>query len=109
MVKENRYETILHRNYGATFAFLRSKLAELHLHIEKEDMSRGEIVARCLTASLNMVFWRTWSDKLVFEIKRLNAAETQVKVFTVPNLFRLNVEKNEEPIELNNLVSQLFN
>ena len=109
LLRESTYRTTLHKNYATTFASLRSKLAELHIGIEKEDVNKGEIVAQCLTACFNMVLWRCWSDRLIFEVKALGATKTQVTIYTVPNLFRLKVEKNEETIELNKLVSQLFN
>ena len=67
------------------------KLTQLHIDIEKEDMDKGEIVARCLTVPMKTIFWRCWSDRLVCEIKRLGVNDTQVRVFTVPNLFRMKI------------------
>jgi hypothetical protein len=56
----------------------------------------------------NVGLWRCWSDKLVFEIRRVEAAKTQVEIYAVPNLFRFRTNKNEEAIEVKKLASQLF-
>jgi len=57
---------------------------------------------------LNVGLWRCWSDKLVFEIRRVEAVKTQVETYAVPNLFRFRTNKNEEAIEVKKLASQLF-
>jgi hypothetical protein len=107
-LRENAHETVLRTDYARTFRSLLLKLSELQIGVEKEDTDKGTITARCLIGPINMVLWRCWNDRIVFEIKRIDAANTRVRVFTVPNLFRFKVEKNERPIELNDLVSQLF-
>jgi hypothetical protein len=108
MLKENAHEIVLGTDYATTFRSLRLRLSELHIGVEKEDMDKGTITAQCLTGPIKMVLWRCWNDRIVFEIKRIDAANTRVRVFTVPNLFRFKVEKNERPIEVNDLVCRLF-
>jgi hypothetical protein len=107
-LRELVHSATLPRDYSTTFASLLSKLAELEIDVAGEDKDRGEIVARCLTRPVNLIFWRCWSDKLVFEVKPTDTARTQVKIYAVPKLFRYRTYKNEETFELRELVSQLF-
>jgi hypothetical protein len=108
MLRDNAHETVLRTDYTTTFRSLRLKLSELHIGVEKEDMDKGTITAQCLTGPVKTVLWRCWNDRIVFEIKKIDAANTRVRVFTVPNLFRFKVERDERPIEVNDLVSHLF-
>lgn len=103
------HRATIHRDYATTFASLLSKLAGLKIDVASEDKDRGEVVARCLTCPVNLILWRCWSDKLIFEVKRIDAAKTQVKMYAVPNLFRYKTYKNEETFEMRRLVSQIFN
>jgi hypothetical protein len=107
-LRELVHSATLDCDYASTFASLTSKLAELKIDVASADKDSGEIVARCLTCPVNVIFWRCWCDKLVFEVKRTSTAETQVKIYAVPNVFRYRTYENEEAIELKKLVSQLF-
>lgn len=106
-LRELVHSATLHCDYATAFASLTSKLAELKIDVAREDKDSGEIVARCLTCPVNVIFWRCWSDKLVFEIKRIDSAKTQVKIYAVPNLFRYRTHRDEETVELRELVSRL--
>jgi len=108
LLREVVHKTTLQSDPATAFASLRSKLAELQIHVEKEDKDRGEIVARCLTSAVNTILWRCWSDKLLFEVKGIDATKTQIGVYAVPNLLRFKVEQSEKTIELKELVSRLF-
>jgi hypothetical protein len=94
-------------DYATTFASLASRLAELKIDVVKKDKDSGEIVARCLTSPVNVILWRCWSDKLVFVVKRVDTAKTHVKIYAVPNLFRYRTRRDEETVELRELISQL--
>jgi hypothetical protein len=107
-LRELVHSGTLHSDYTATFASLLSKLAELKIDVAREDKRRGEIVARCLTCPVNVLLWRCWSDKLVLEVKRIDAAKTQLNIYAVPNLFRYRTYRDEGTIKLRELVSQLF-
>src|SRR5579864_4743106 len=88
--------TVMYRfDDATTFDSLVSKLEELHIPIEKQDKRSGEIVVRCLSDSMNMIAWRCWSDKLVFEVKPISEGSTRVTVFAIPNLFRIRVKSDE--------------
>ena len=65
-------------------------------------------MARCLTSAANTILWRCWSDKLLFEVKGIDATNTQIGVYAVPNLLRFKVKQREKTIELKELVSRLF-
>jgi hypothetical protein len=108
LLKEAVHKTTLQSDPATAFVSLRSKLAELHIHVEKEDKDRGEIVARCLTSAVNTILWRCWSDKLLFKVKGIDATKTKICVYAVPNLLRFQVEQSEKTIELKELVSRLF-
>ncbi len=107
-LRELVHSTSLHRDYATTCTSLLSKLTELHIDVARADKDKGEIVVRCLTRLANAILWRCWSDKLVFEIKGIDAANTQVKIYAIPNLLRYRTRRSEEIIELRTLVSQLF-
>jgi hypothetical protein len=107
-LRELVHKIVINNDYPTTFASLLSKLNELHIDVAKEDKDAGQIVARCLTGMANLLVWRSWSDKLVFEILRVDSAKTQVKIYLVPNLFRFRIKKNEQVIEVKTLTSKLF-
>ncbi len=107
-LRELVHSATLHCDHATAFASLVSKLAESKIDLAREDKDRGEIVARCLVCSVNVILWRCWSDKLVFEIKQIDTATTQVKIYAVLNLFRYGVSKHEKTFELRELISELF-
>jgi hypothetical protein len=106
-LKELVHTATLNSDYATTFESLASKLAELKIDVVKKDTASGEIVARCLTCPVNIILWRCCSDKLVFVIKRIDIATTNVKIYVVANLFRFRTRKDEETVELRELISQL--
>jgi hypothetical protein len=107
-LRELVHSATLHCDNATAFASLVSKLAEAKIDVAREDKDRGEIVAQCLTYPVNVILWRCWSDKLIFELKQIDTATTQVKIYAVPNLFRYRASKHEKTFELRELVSQLF-
>ena len=107
-LRELVHSATLHCEYATAFASLVSKLAESKIDVAREDKDRGEIVARCLTCPVNVILWRCWSDKLVFEVKQIDTATTQVRIYAAPNLFRFRASKHEKTFELRELVSRLF-
>lgn len=108
LLREIVHKTTVHKGYAEAFTFLISKLGESNIEVAKQDMDHGEIVARCLTLSANLVLWRCWSDRLVFDMKELDAAKTEVTIYSIPNLFRVNLKPNEKTTDLSKLVSELF-
>jgi len=106
-LKELVHSATVNCDYATTFASLASKLEELKIDVVKEDKASGEIVARCLTCPVNVILWRYWSDKLLFVIKRIDPAKTHVKIYAAANLFRYTTRKDEETVELRELISQL--
>ncbi len=102
-LREHVHTTNVQRDYATTFASLLSKLKKSNIDVEMEDKVRGTIVARCLALIVNRIFWRAWGDKLVFEVKEIDAATTQVSVYAIPNLFILKVGNNEKVIDWGDL------
>jgi hypothetical protein len=94
-------------NFDATFKGLISRLRELQIDVLQSDEDKGEIVARCLSSAMNMIVWRCWSDKILFELKKEGPDKTRVDISALPNLFRIKVRKNERVVDLDKLVSQL--
>ncbi|MGC2330202.1 MAG: hypothetical protein WA581_02010 [Candidatus Acidiferrales bacterium] len=86
---------------------LLSKLAELQMPIEKTDESKGKIVVRCLTRPLNAGIWRSWADKLLFEVKEVDANTSAISISAIPNLLRIKTKPGENLTDLDKLVSQL--
>ena len=108
LLKEIVHTASLQTDRAQAVASLRAKLAELHIPVEEEDRAKGEIVARCLTNAMNMIFWRCWSGGLLFEVRGIDETKTQISVFAISNLLRFKVGHNEKIIELQDLISHLF-
>lgn len=106
-LREIVHTATLQHDYAATFASLLLKLKESHIEVETKDEAKGIIVARCLTLVVDC-FWRAWSDKLLLQVKRIDATATQVQVYAIPNLLRFKVGKNEEAIGRTKLIGQIF-
>jgi hypothetical protein len=95
------------RDYAATYDLLLSKLEDLRLPIEKADQSKGIVLATCISRLINMGFWRCWSDKLLFEIKKVSPGVSSISVYGIPNLLRMRVKSGETVIDLDAMVSHL--
>jgi hypothetical protein len=108
LLREIVHKATINKGYAEVFTSLLSKLAESNIGIDKQDVNHGEIVARCLTLSANLVLWRCWNDRLLFNMKELDAANTEVTIYSIPNLFRLNLKPDEKTTDLTKLVSELF-
>jgi len=108
LLREIVHKTTVHKAYAEAFTSLLLKLGESDIDVDKQDMNHGEIVARCLTLAANLVLWRCWSDKLVFNMKELDGAKTEVTIYSIPNLFRLNLKPNQKTTDLNGLILKLF-
>ena len=108
LLREIVHKTTVHKAYAEAFTSLLLKLGESDIDVDKQDMNHGEIVARCLTLSANLVLWRCWNDRLLFNMKELDAANTEVTIYSIPNLFRLNLKPDEKTTDLTKLVSELF-
>jgi len=108
LLREIVHKATINKGYAEVFTSLLSKLAESNIGIDKQDVNHGEIVARCLTLSANLVLWRCWSDRLLFNMKELDAANTEVTIYSIPNLFRLNLKPDEKTTDLTKLVWELF-
>ena len=85
-----------------------AKLRALRIQVEREEPANGEVVARCLTLSTNMILWRCWSDKLLFKVTPSGGNTTRLDVYAIPNLFRIRARKDEIVIDVRELMSQLF-
>jgi hypothetical protein len=99
LLRELVQTTTIQSDYATTFKSLVSKLRESSIDVEMEDEARGLVVARCLSRVLNWIFWRARSDKLVFELREIDPAETEVKVYAIPNLWRYRLPKNERTLD----------
>ena len=108
LLRDIVHKTTLHKSYAEAFTSLLSKLAESNIAVDKKDMNHGEIVVRCLTLSANLVLWRCWADRLVFNVKELDSANTEVTIYSIPNLFRLHLKPNEKTTDLAKLVPKFF-
>jgi hypothetical protein len=106
MTKELLQDMILHQDLESAFTSVASKVNQLNLPVETEDRAAGKIVARCLILLVNLFLSRCWSDKLIFEIAGIDAGETRVRIYAVPNWFRFKVGTNEKPVEPKQFLSR---
>ena len=81
--------------------------------VQGDTMSWG---ANCAVGA--QLYWQIWidldsngvpdaGDKLLFELKQIEAEKTKVNVFGVPNLFRIKVKKGEVLVDIDKLLLQL--
>ena len=107
LLKEPIGTIIVALDYSNTYDTLLKKLLEMNFEIKEQDKNKGEIEIRCLSSLFNMIFWSCWGDKLLFELKQIEAKRTTVNVFGIPNLFRIKVKKGEVLVDLDKLLLQL--
>jgi hypothetical protein len=93
--------------YSETYDTLLKRLMEMNFEVTEQDKNKGEIEIRCLSSLFNMIFWGCFGDKLLFELKQIEAKKTEVNVFGIPNLFRIKVKKGEVLVDLTKLLFQL--
>jgi hypothetical protein len=77
------------------FAYLVSRLVELGVEIDKQDGRQREITVRFLSSCADAFFWRCWSDRLLFKLEDGEHGNTLIRVFALPNLWRLSVRQGE--------------
>jgi hypothetical protein len=92
---------------STTLRRLISALGEMELEIAELDEANGRVVAGCLTVAASLLFWRCWSDEVLFEVKEMGREETKLNVYAIPNLFRIRVRKNEKVRDLMSLATHL--
>jgi len=78
-----------------TFVELLAVIEALGLRVEDADKDKAQVVVRCLTQAANLLFWRCWSDKLLFAVAGGKDGRTAVNVYAIPNLLRVGVAKTE--------------
>ena len=76
-----------------TFAKLLEALQSLSLEVDKADLKKARITVRCLTQAANLIFWRCWNDRLLFDIRATSNGNAVVNAYVVPNLFMVSVPK----------------
>lgn len=89
------------------FAAVIAKLRRLKITILEEDENAGTIVARCLSRPFNLVIWQCWSDKLLIHFENDADRKTNIRVYAIPNLFRLAMKKDEHEVSLNSLLAEI--
>ena len=94
-------------DYYTAYEKLLNKLQEMHFEVQTQNKSKGKIVVFCLSNLFNMILWRCWSDKLIFNVYSVDENRTEVNIYAVPNLFRIKVKKGEKLVDLEGLLSQL--
>jgi hypothetical protein len=107
-LKEKIHSGTCRSDRTAAFGALVSKLRDLHLHIEREEAAKGEIVVRCLSLPINWGLWRCWSDRILFEVRDTGDGRAEVSVYAIPNLFRISAATGEPRTDLHKFVSQLM-
>ena len=94
-------------SYIQSFNMLVEKLHILNIEIKKKDKNKGILLVRCLSLAFNMILWRCYSDKMLFEIKSIKDDVTRIDISLIPNLFRIKVKKNEKLADINQIISFL--
>ena len=90
-----------------TFTKLRSIIRLHQLEILNDNRATGRIACRCLSMCVNLLFWRCWSDELLFELKAVGKSQTEVSIFAIPNLMRIRVKRSETVADPDEIVSRI--
>jgi hypothetical protein len=53
----------------------------------------------------NLLLWRCWSVKLVFDVRTGEDGGATVNVYAVPNLLRVSVAKSEKVTDVSSIVA----
>jgi hypothetical protein len=93
---------------SAAFLALLAKIQELNLEIEREDAVEGVVIVRCLSLPINWILWRSWSDKLLFEMRGAEGGKAVLNVYAVPNLLRMSLRRDERVVDPRQLMSRLM-
>lgn len=107
LLKEPIDTILVALDYSNAYDTLLKKLMEMNFEVKEQNKDKGKIEIRCLSSLFNMIFWSCWGDKLLFELKQIEAKKTKVNVFGIPNLFRIKVKKGELLVDLDKLLLQL--
>jgi hypothetical protein len=91
----------------STFAGLLSAIQGLDLKVHEADKNKGQVVVQCLSQICNLLLWRCWSDKLVFEVRTDEEGDATVNVYAVPNLLRISVAKNEKLTDVSGIITTI--
>jgi len=107
IVKEPIDSLIYSSSYNDAYDALLKKLNAMNFHIDKQDKEKGEIVIRCVSSLMNLILWKWWGNKLLFEVREINDSKTRVDIFGIPAFFRTRIKKGEKVIDLDKLVWDL--
>ncbi len=107
-LKEKIHSSACRSDQASAFASLVSKLKDLDLHIEKEELAKAEVVVGCLGLPINWFLRRCWSDKILFEVRDTGEGKAVINIYAIPNLFRIGASSDEPRTDLHKLVSQLM-
>ena len=72
------------------------ELPSIGLSFERAEPERGRVWARGLAKAFDMIIWRCWADRFLFEVKARGPSAAQVDVAMVVNLLRYKVRPSEK-------------
>lgn len=100
------YEGTYLADRTSLFSALVGTLAKLGLKIEHQDEDAGEIVVECLTVALNLILWRCWGDKILFELVQTAEKITRLTAYAIPNLFIV-IDPREHVVDVRDILAKL--
>jgi len=71
-------------------------LSDTKFKILKMNNAERLIIIHCIVDLFDMVLWRSWGDKVLLHCMPGGENQTDVRVYGVPNWFRLRRNKNEK-------------
>lgn len=105
-LKEPIGSAIYNKKYVDTYDEILSKINKLEIEVERYDEKKGEIVAHCLVKTFDVLLRRSWSEKLLFQVKEVGENRTKVDVFAIINLFRIKKgKKGQKAVDINEIKS----
>ncbi len=78
------------------FEKMTTALSKANFKIIQTNSSERVITISCIVDLFNMVFWQAWGDKVLLHFKPRGENQTNIQIYSVPNLFRLRVDGKDK-------------
>jgi hypothetical protein len=96
LIKEPIDRITINQPPALIFDKISTALSESDFKILEKNDSERLITIRCIVELFNMLLWQSWGDKLQLQCMADDKNQTEIRVYGVPNLFRLKIKKDEK-------------
>lgn len=86
MIRHPLTSATFYRSASSVIDLLVRELPAAGLHLERVEPENGMLWARGISKAFDMILWRCYSDRFLFEAKERSPSETNVSVWMIVNL-----------------------